>query len=51
MIFPIVDVLARIGAARTFLVSGMLSVGDWPVRWSLRAPNTRLAGAWAQAWS
>jgi uncharacterized membrane protein YphA (DoxX/SURF4 family) len=35
MIFPIVDVLARIGAARTFLVSGMLSVGDWPVAMEL----------------
>jgi NADH dehydrogenase FAD-containing subunit/uncharacterized membrane protein YphA (DoxX/SURF4 family) len=35
MIFPIVDVLARIGAAKTFLVSGMLGVGDWPVAMEL----------------
>jgi uncharacterized membrane protein YphA (DoxX/SURF4 family) len=35
MIFPIVDVLARIGAGKTFLVSGMLSVGDWPVEMEL----------------
>ena len=35
MIFPIVDVLARIGAGKTFLVSGMLSVGDWPIEMEL----------------
>ena len=46
MIFPIVDVLARIGAGKTFLVSGMLRVSaTGRSRWSIRAPNTRLAGS------
>jgi hypothetical protein len=39
MIFPIVDVLARIGASKTFLVSGMLRVGDWPVAMELARPE------------
>ena len=42
MIFPIVDVLARIGAGKTFLVSGMLSVGDWPVAMQLSRPEHAL---------
>jgi NADH dehydrogenase FAD-containing subunit/uncharacterized membrane protein YphA (DoxX/SURF4 family) len=42
MIFPIVDVLARIGAGKTFLVSGMLSIGDWPVAMQLSRPEHAL---------
>jgi NADH dehydrogenase/putative oxidoreductase len=41
-IFPIVDVLARIGAGKTFLVSGMLSIGDWPVAMQLSRPENAL---------
>jgi NADH dehydrogenase FAD-containing subunit/uncharacterized membrane protein YphA (DoxX/SURF4 family) len=39
MIFPIVDVLARIGAGKTFLVFGMLRVGDWPIAMELSRPE------------
>jgi NADH dehydrogenase FAD-containing subunit/uncharacterized membrane protein YphA (DoxX/SURF4 family) len=39
MIFPVVDLLARIGAGKSFLVSGMLSVGDWPVAMELSRPD------------
>ena len=39
MIFPVVDVLARVGAGKTFLVSGMLGIGDWPVAMELARPE------------
>ncbi len=42
VIFPIVDVLARIGAGETFLVSGMLKVGDWPLAMELSRPEYAL---------
>lgn len=42
MIFPIVDALARIGAGKTFLVSGMLRVGDWPIAMELSRPEYAL---------
>ncbi len=42
MVFPIVDVLARIGAGKTLLVSGMLRVGDWPVAMELARPEYAL---------
>jgi hypothetical protein len=39
MIFPIVDLLARIGAGKTLLVSGTLRVGDWPLAMELARPE------------
>jgi NADH dehydrogenase/putative oxidoreductase len=38
-IFPIVDALTRIGAGKTFLVSGMLRIGDWPITMELSRPE------------
>ena len=38
-IFPLIDVLARVGAGKTFLVSGMLRIGDWPIAMEMPRPE------------
>ena len=39
IIFPLIDVLARVGAGKTFLVSGMLRIGDWPIAMEMPRPE------------